>query len=238
MSQVKVVGQRGRVNAVPLYEPRPVNYAGSFRTMGIVSSTGGPNALAQLLNALGPRFPLPILLVQHISGAFVTGFAAWLKSVCPFPVKIVEDRVDLAPGVVYLAAPDRHLRLGLHSVETDAGDPVSQQRPSGTVLFESMARALGRQALGVVLTGMGNDGAHGLLRVRQRGGYTIAEDESTAVVYGMPAEAVRLGGVCESLPLPAIGPRIRELVAKQERPGDRPCVLSPKAPQDPKCREV
>ena len=90
--------------------------------------------------------------------------------------------------------------------------PVCAQRPSGTVLFESMAAAFGNQALGVLLTGMGDDGAEGLLRVRQSGGYTIAEDESTAVVYGMPAEAVRLGGVSESLPLPAIAPRILELV--------------------------
>jgi two-component system chemotaxis response regulator CheB len=83
------------------------------------------------------------------------------------------------------------------------------------VLFESMAAAFGGEAVGVLLTGMGEDGAQGLLRLRQRGAHTIAEDESTAVVYGMPAEAVRLGGVVESLPLPAIAPRIRELIVPQ-----------------------
>jgi two-component system chemotaxis response regulator CheB len=180
--------------------------------MGVVSSTGGPNALVQLLGALGPDFPLPILMVQHISGNFLDGFASWLRGACPFSVKLVQNREPVVRGTVYLAARDRHLRLTASCLETDFGDPVCLQRPSGTVLFDSMARVLGRQALGVLLTGMGEDGAQGLLRVREEGGHTIAEDESTAVVYGMPAEAVRLGGVCESLPLPAIGPRILELV--------------------------
>jgi len=97
-------------------------------------------------------------------------------------------------------------------------------RPSGTVLFQSMARDLGADALGVVLTGMGEDGALGLLDMRQAGGYTIAEDESTAVVYGMPAAAVRMGAVCESLPLPAIAGRVLELAAGKDRraiPPDR-----------------
>jgi two-component system chemotaxis response regulator CheB len=187
--------------------------------MGIVSSTGGPNALAELLRALGPDFPLPILLVQHIGSNFLDGFAAWLRSVCPFSVKIVEKRETIARGTVYLATRDRHLRLGSGCVETDAGDLVCLQRPSGTVLFESMAKTLGRQALGILLTGMGEDGAEGLLRVREAGGHTIAEDESTAVVYGMPAHAVRLGGVCESLPLPAIAPRVLELVAAKNAGG-------------------
>ncbi|MFZ3351760.1 MAG: CheB methylesterase domain-containing protein, partial [Xanthobacteraceae bacterium] len=130
----------------------------------------------------------------------------------------------------YLAPRDRHLRFGGDCVEMDFGAPVCLQRPSGTVLFESMASVLGSQALGVLLTGMGEDGAEGLLRVRQRGGYTIAEDESTAVVYGMPAAAVRIGGVCESLPLPAIGPRILDLVSKKKgRLADGPRHLASNA---------
>ena len=94
----------------------------------------------------------------------------------------------------------------------DSGDPVSFQRPSGTVLFKSMARDLGSGGMGVLLTGMGDDGAAGLLAVRRAGGYTIAEDETTAVVYGMPAVAVRMGAVCESLPLTAIASRVLDLV--------------------------
>ena len=119
-------------------------------------------------------------------------------------------------GKVYLAAEDHHLRVERDHIEAISGDPVCAQRPSGTVLFESMASAFGGEALGVLLTGMGEDGAEGLLKIRKAGGHTIAEDESTAVVYGMPAEAVRLGGVCESLPLPAIAPRILDLTLSRK----------------------
>jgi two-component system chemotaxis response regulator CheB len=215
MSQVKVVRRRTTraiSHPVPRADrPIPLRPAGS-RALGIVSSTGGPKALAQLLNGLGPDFPLPILAVQHITSSFLDGFASWLQGVCPFEVEIVKDRSVTVGGKIYLAAPDHHLRAENGFVWVDRGDPVCAQRPSGTVLFESMARALGHQALGVLLTGMGEDGAEGLLRLRQSGAHTIAEDESTAVVYGMPAEAVRLGGVSESLPIPAIAPRIMELI--------------------------
>jgi two-component system chemotaxis response regulator CheB len=212
MSQVKVV--RRRIDTLPVArrEGRVAPRLASYRALGIVSSTGGPNALIQLLGGLGAGFPLPILVVQHIASSFLEGFASWLNDVCPFSVEIVRDRALTASGKVYLASQDHHLRAENGFVRLDRSLPVSAQRPSGTVLFESMAAAFGSQALGVLLTGMGDDGAEGLVRVRQSGGYTIAEDESTAVVYGMPAEAVRLGGVSESLPLPAIAPRILELV--------------------------
>ena len=184
--------------------------------LGIVASTGGPNALVDLLNGLGKDFPLPILVVQHITPSFLKGFAAWLASACPFPVELIEDQRRPEPGRVYLSGADRHLRAHEHSVWVDGGDPVCCQRPSGTVMFQSMARNLASGSLGVLLTGMGEDGAEGLLELRRAGGYTIAEDESTAVVYGMPAAAVRLGAVCESLPLPSIAPRILELCARED----------------------
>jgi two-component system, chemotaxis family, protein-glutamate methylesterase/glutaminase len=211
MSHVKVVRRHGSAKRVPQLERRVAPDPGDYLMLGIVSSTGGPNALMQLLVGLGSDFPLPIALVQHITSNFLEGFAAWLESVCQFSITIVKDRVAPAPGNVYLATQDRHLRAARGYLQVDAGDPVCAQRPSGTVLLGSMANALGSHALGVLLTGMGEDGAEGLLQLRRKGGYTIAEDESTAVVYGMPAAAVRLGGVSESLPLPAIAPRILDL---------------------------
>lgn len=219
MSQVKVVRRWMETRPVtrpptwPAIRPdrRIVSRGTGYRALGIVSSTGGPNALTQLLGGLGAGFPLPILAVQHITSSFLQGFASWLESVCPFSVEIVRDRSPMAPGKIYLAAQDHHLLAENGFVQTGRDHPVCAQRPSGTVLFESMAAAFGSQALGVLLTGMGDDGAEGLLQIRENGGYTIAEDESTAVVYGMPAEAVRLGGVSESLPLQAIAPRILEL---------------------------
>lgn len=215
MSQVKVVRRRYELRPPVRVDRRPVHSLMGYRLLGVVSSTGGPSALIKLLCGLGPDFPLPILLVQHIAASFLEGFASWLESVCPFSVEIVKDRTVTAPGKVYLATHDHHLRAEQGFVRADRGHPVCAQRPSGTVLFESMAGSCGGQALGVLLTGMGEDGAEGLLRLRQSGGYTIAEDESTAVVYGMPAEAVRLGGVSESLPLPAIAPRILELTLRR-----------------------
>ena len=211
MNQVKVVRRHTPARSTPRAERCVAPHRADYRMLGIVSSTGGPNALVQLLGCLGPDFRLPIALVQHITSSFLEGFASWLESACPFSVVIVQERMRLQPGKVYLANRDRHLRVLRGYVQVDGGDPVCAQRPSGTVLFESVADGYGRQAMGVLLTGMGEDGAQGLLRLRNQGGYTIAEHESTAVVYGMPAEAVRLGGVCESPPLPEIAPRILDL---------------------------
>ena len=129
--------------------------------LGIVSSTGGPNALVQLLCGLGANFPLPIALVQHITPSFLEGFVAWLGKGTPFDVHTVKSRTVPEPGRVYVAARGLHLRARADALYADAGDPVSAQRPSGTVLLRSIAAAWGHQALGVLLTGMGDDGAAG-----------------------------------------------------------------------------
>ena len=213
MSQVNLVRQHG--NGVPHSAQGPVKRyrsPGGFKMLGIVCSTGGPAALIQLLGALGAGFPLPILLVQHMTASFLPGFASWLESVCPFSVILAEDGCIPVAGSLYMAPAETHLRMDEGRLCLDSGGPVSFQRPSGTVLFQSMAEELEAGALGVLLTGMGGDGASGLLDIRRRGGYTIAEDETTSVVYGMPAAAVKMGAVCESLPLPAIAARVLELV--------------------------
>jgi two-component system chemotaxis response regulator CheB len=217
MSQVKVVRRRGAPARTQRPQPRLTGQRDAYQVLGIVSSTGGPNALVQLLGGLGKDFPLPILLVQHITDSFLEAFASWLGSVCPLPLVVVRDRAILAPGTVFLAAPGHHLRAENGYLQIDKGDPIGLQRPSGNAMFESMAAHFGARAIGVILTGMGADGAEGLLQIRKKGGHTIAEDESTAVVYGMPAEAVRLGAVCESLPMPEIASRILDLTLSKER---------------------
>jgi two-component system, chemotaxis family, protein-glutamate methylesterase/glutaminase len=218
MSEVKVVSQRGFRPSVkrPVAPCIPPQSSGVVEIMGVVASTGGPNALVQLFNGLGKEFLLPILLVQHITASFLEGFVSWLASVCPFPVRIIRNGQAPTAGAIHVAPPDYHLRIARGKLWADHSDPVCAQRPSGTVLFQSMASELGPQALGVLLTGMGNDGADGLLAIREAGGYTIAEDESTAVVYGMPAAAVELGAACESLALPAIPARVAELLAVEQ----------------------
>jgi len=214
MSEVKLVRRHRESDSA---DGDRAQFAGGgragFKILGIVCSAGGPGALVQLLRALEPAFPQPILLVQHMTSSFLEGFASWLASACPISVKIANNGSIPTAGTVIVAAADRHLRLEAGRLRLDAREPISFQRPSGTALFQSMAQDLRTEALGVLLTDMGDDGAAGLLDIRRAGGFTIAEDESTAVVYGMPAAAVRIGAVCESLPLPAIGSRVLELVA-------------------------
>lgn len=222
MSQVKVIrqrfnGQGRRSNAKAAR--RTVNraqctrhQAQPLRMIGIVASTGGPRALQSVFGALPPEFPLPIALVQHITAGFHHGFVQWLDQTCPLCVVTAEHRQTAVAGHVYVAPPDYHLHVDRSQLLLRRGEPVSAQRPSGTVLLESMATSLKGQAMGIVLTGMGDDGADGLSSIRRAGGFTLAEDESTAVVFGMPAVAARLGAVCEQLPLERIGPRMLDLV--------------------------
>jgi two-component system chemotaxis response regulator CheB len=223
MSQVNVIRQRFQPRPRPAEATRrprgtprrpATQIAKPIRMLGIVASTGGPQAVERLLRRLGPDFPVPIALVQHITASFHRAFVEWLDDVCPLPVMVAEAGTRPQPGRVYVAPADCHLRVGPERFQHDPGEPVSLQRPSGTVLFESMAESFGPQALGVLLTGMGDDGAVGLGAIRSAGGFTIAEDETTAVIYGMPAVAVRIGAVCDCLPLDEIGARVLELVAR------------------------
>jgi two-component system chemotaxis response regulator CheB len=224
MSEVKLIRQTSfaeprpfSVAPVPVSAPsRPPRYVfprRPFQVVGIGASTGGPNAVVQVLTDLGRSFPTPILLVQHIMPAFQGGFVTWLENVTPFKVVVGRHGEALVPGTVYVAPPDFHLGLLGDRIHLTQDSPISNQRPSATVMFQSIARSVGARALGILLTGMGDDGADGLVEMRQAGGYTIAEDESTAVVYGMPKAAVDRGAVCESLPLTEIASRVLELTS-------------------------
>jgi two-component system chemotaxis response regulator CheB len=228
MSQVKVVRQRidrglqftGKTSekAVSPAEIRRLLNARTpsqaFRILGVAASTGGPRALQSLLSSLGAGFPLPIVVVQHIADGFMDGFISWLASVAPLPVTVAKQGETPEPGHVYVAPGNRHVRIDAGRLTLDDGQPIRGQRPSATVLFESMALDLGPAALAVLLTGMGDDGAAGLKEVCDAGGYTVAEDESTAVVFGMPRAAIALDAVCECLPLDAIGARLDQLTQR------------------------
>jgi two-component system chemotaxis response regulator CheB len=216
MSQVPVVRQRSFAWRPPTQaaSPRPERERNvSHPTiMGIAASTGGPPALAKILGALPADFALPILVVQHMGAPFMEGFASWLNGIMPLDVRIAGDGEIPVAGRVYVAPGDRHLLLSpAGTLQISASPPLAGQRPSATLLFQSLARSAGPRGVGVILTGMGEDGAQGLVELRQAGGYTVAEDESTAVVYGMPAAALRMGGVRVSLPLDMIAPRLLRL---------------------------
>ncbi|PWC42336.1 chemotaxis protein CheB [Azospirillum sp. TSO22-1] len=223
MSQVKVIRQRAERFAVRprIGAPTPCAAAparppgGRYTALGLVASTGGPPALVKVLSGLPKAFPLPIFLVQHIGAPFVAGFAQWLETVCPFPVELGRTGARPLPGRVYVAPGDAHMTVEHGAIRLAGDAPVCGQRPSGDVLFSSLATAYGVGAMGVLLTGMGEDGARGLLDMRRAGSYTIAEHASTAVIHSMPGTAVRLGAAVEELPLPQVAPRLVALTLQQ-----------------------
>jgi two-component system chemotaxis response regulator CheB len=173
--------------------------------IGIASSTGGPATLAKILGQLPGDFPVPILIVQHVTNGFVIGLAEWLDSVTPLHVGLASHGETPQAGTVLFAPDDYHIQVNdQRVVELYKGPPYKGLRPSANYLFHSLARAYGRRVMGIVLTGMGDDGAEGLLAIRQAGGLTLAQDEQTCVVYGMPREAVALDAVDQVLPLDQI----------------------------------
>lgn len=159
--------------------------------IGIASSTGGPSALTTVLGSLSADFPLPILVVQHVAPGFVTGLADWLDGQTPLHVDLASHGDIPQPGTVLLAPDDYHVQVNDRgTVELYKGQPYKGLRPSANHLFHSLADAYGPRAMGIVLTGMGDDGAEGLESLHRAGGITVAQAEHSCVVYGMPREAI------------------------------------------------
>ncbi len=184
--------------------------------VAIAGSTGGPAALEMLLGALPERGLPPILVVQHIAAGFVDGLASWLERSAPGPVRVARDGEPLASGVVLLAPDDYHLTVGPdRHVALQDDEPVGGHKPSANRLFESVANAYGSSAVGIVLSGMGRDGAEGLLALRRAGGLTIAQDRSTSVVFGMPSAALAIDGAQHALPIDAIGRLLGRLIERK-----------------------
>jgi two-component system chemotaxis response regulator CheB len=168
------------------------------KIVGIAASTGGPEALQIVLRALPADFPVPIVVVQHITPGFVAGLAEWLGHYSPLKVKVAENDDVLKQGTVYIAPTELQMQVTQERHIEIHNDPaVDGQRPSGTVLFKSLAEYHGKNSLGVILTGMGRDGARGLKELHDAGGHVIAQSEPSCVVYGMPKSAVELGCVDE-----------------------------------------
>ncbi|WP_137924539.1 chemotaxis response regulator protein-glutamate methylesterase [Cupriavidus sp. 2SB] len=181
----------------------------ALRLVSIGASAGGPAALAALLGALPANFGAAVVAVQHVDEAFAQGMAEWLDAQCPLPVRIARAGEAPQAGTVLLAGTNDHLRLvaGARMAYTaEPGDYL--YRPSIDVFFESVVEHWRGDAIGVLLTGMGRDGAQGLKAMRERGFLTIAQDQATSAVYGMPKAAAMLGAASEILPLPRIAPRL------------------------------
>lgn len=217
-----------RVGPPPEMAPaRPAPETGKLlrtthKVLAIGGSTGGTRAIETVLRGLPADGPGTVI-VQHMPALFTASFAARLNQVCAMEVREARDNDPVVPGVALIAPGDRHMILqrsgARYHVRIKDGPPVHHQRPSLDVLFLSVARNAGNNAVGVILTGMGADGASGLLAMREAGAYTIAQDEASCVVFGMPREAIRAGAAVDVVSLPEIAPTIlRAMTDGRARP--------------------
>jgi two-component system, chemotaxis family, protein-glutamate methylesterase/glutaminase len=192
----------------------------SLRAVAIGASTGGPAAIVKVLRALPGKVSFPVFVVLHIDEPFGAAFAEWLENQTPHKVAYAREgeHIDSRHGQVIMAPPGRHLTVTGARLHLSNDPPRHSCRPSVDVLFESLALDRGDQVLACLLTGMGRDGAAGMLAIRRAGGFTIAQDEHTSVVYGMPREAALLGAAQTILPLDKIGPEIVQRLGNNGTP--------------------
>jgi len=217
ISRVKVITHlRGRLPKREVKIEAFPSGGGPIEVVAIGASTGGPAAVVELLRKIPADFATPMLVVLHLSAPLAGAFAEWLDGQTSHRVIWASEGASLAAarGVI-MAPPDRHLIVRNGNLHLTNDPERNSCRPSIDVLFDSIAREYGKRSAACLLTGMGRDGAMGLLKIRQAGGMTLAQDEQTSVVYGMPAEAARLGAAERILPIDAIGTAIAALRERQ-----------------------
>jgi two-component system chemotaxis response regulator CheB len=194
---------------------RPASWARRASVIGICASTGGPQALAALLGRVPNNFPIPVLVVQHMTAGFTEGLAHLLNRTTGPAVRLAAEQDDLRPGI-WIAPKGSHLVLRAdRTLAFDGSGPPGSHRPSGDILFESLAASAGTGAVGIVLSGMGRDGSAGLEAVRRAGGLSIAQDEQSSSTFGMPKAAAESGAELILSPA-AIGDLLCKLVPAQE----------------------
>lgn len=206
MAGVKVVRRwRERLRAAPAGPPPALVSGAPPRLVAVAASTGGPAALQTIFSTLPGNFTAPILAVQHIAPGFIEGLVAWLNADCALRVKIAEHGEALRPRTIYFAPDNVHLALeDRAAIALVRGAPVLGFRPSANVLFESVAKTFGSEALNLILTGMGQDGVEGLRKARAAGARVIAQDEASSIVFGMPQAAIKAGLASQVLALSRI----------------------------------
>jgi len=214
MSQVPVIRHARKRDPIP-QQSRIRPASGKCRAVAITISTGGPAALREMFQTLPVDHSVPVLVVQHISHGFVEGLATWLNAFSAVHVKVAVQGERLKPRTVYLAPDNRHLGVTADGEQVHLADdpPIKGFRPSGTYLFTSVAKAFGASVVGVIMTGMGDDGVAGLKALRAAGGPIIAQDEESSVVFGMPARAIEAGLADVVLPLTAIVAQLTKQIA-------------------------
>jgi two-component system, chemotaxis family, protein-glutamate methylesterase/glutaminase len=209
----------GKTPAARQYESASFVVHQPIQLIAIGASTGGPSAIYEILRALPKDFPVPILIVLHIGKPFDAAFAEWLDGLSNIHVRLAssgEPLPSVGQGCVIMAPPDKHLILENRKLFLTDGPERNFCRPSVDVLFQSLASEMGPKIAACLLTGMGRDGAQGLLDIRRRGGMTIAQDEATSVVFGMPKEAIALDAAERVLPIEQIAPTLVDIVARKE----------------------
>lgn len=193
---------------------------GHIKLIAIGISTGGPNALREVFKMIDPHLKQPILVVQHMPAGFTTDFAASLDKICPLKVQEAHDNDKIEDGHVYIAPGNYHIKVeekfSGNVIRTTSEDPRNGHRPSADVLFESVAKIYKNNALGVIMTGMGNDGAVQITEMRKQGAYTLGQDEETAIVYGMPKVAFEMGGVQKQVKLREMADEISKLAREHK----------------------
>jgi two-component system chemotaxis response regulator CheB len=211
MSEICVIKRRfftKKPNTKLIQQPTLMVKKTIYEIIAIGSSVGGPQALKTIFSALPANFTVPIVVVQHMTRGFINGFASWLNNNTELEVKCAEDHEILQPGIIYFAPDANHTEIrrerGKLSIKLNAGPPISGFCPSATVLFQSVAKVCGSSAIGIILTGMGNDGAQGLLELKNVKGHTLIQDPDSAVVFGMAGVAQSLGAVDKVIELNSI----------------------------------
>lgn len=196
----------------------PINYSGTETIVGIGASTGGTEAIKEVLSQLSPAFPATVI-TQHMPQSFTKSFAARLDASCAMKVQEAKDGDRLLPGNAYLAPGDKHLEIKRsgadYRIELNDGPRVSGHKPAVDVMFDSLAKVVGANVVATILTGMGKDGAKGLLSLFKAGAITMVQDEATCVVYGMPRVAVEFGATKHIIPLDKMSQALSKAVEQK-----------------------
>lgn len=201
-------------------EIQPLRSGGRVEVIAIGISTGGPNALREMFAKIDPNLKQPILVVQHMPAGFTTEFAASLDKICPLTVVEASDNMPIQPSHIYIAPGNYHIRVergitGSFVIRTTQDAPRNGHRPSADVLFESISKVYTNNALGVIMTGMGKDGAVELANMRREGAYTLGQDEKSSVVYGMPRVGFEMGGVQKQVALSDMADEISKIARER-----------------------
>ncbi len=216
MVEVKLVRRTRRNFNKEFFKPNDSKPANQYKIIGLVSSTGGPQTLIKIISSLPISFPVPIVVVQHISQGFITGLINWLRGHTLLEIRLAENNKMLQAGCIYFAPDNFHLKIieiqGELFSQLSKSEPVNRFRPSGTILLDSLSQACGSNTIAGILTGMGTDGAEGMDKLHKTGAYTFVQDEDSSIVYGMPSAALSLECVDKVIPLPEIAKHITELV--------------------------